>query len=208
MQPIISIELNFEWRGLPIAFSFIAKDTEGYKNLLRISTLHNYGRRQFSDIQNHLSGIALIIPETYGSLSELTELSSVADEAFIGIDQLTDKGAKFNLPTLPFPAIRYLNFADNEILAILHAVRDGVSFDESLTISSNELLQRPEAYETYFLKYFPQALKNLSALTAKIAYQFDEKLELPRFDKKRQAVEHLREEATLGLSARLEEKIY
>ncbi|MDN6065486.1 MAG: DNA polymerase III subunit alpha, partial [Lactococcus lactis] len=206
LQPIISIELNFEWRGLPIAFSFIAKDTEGYKNLLRISTLHNYGRRQFSDIQNHLSGIALIIPETYGSLSELTELSSVADEAFIGIDQLTDKGAKFNLPTLPFPAIRYLNFADNEILAILHAVRDGVSFDESLTISSNELLQRPEAYETYFLKYFPQALKNLSALTAKIAYQFDEKLELPRFDKKRQAVEHLREEATLGLSARLEEK--
>ena len=206
LQPIISIELNFEWRGLPIAFSFIAKDTEGYKNLLRISTLHNYGRRQFSDIQNHLSGIALIIPETYGSLSELTELSSVADEAFIGIDQLTDKGAKFNLPTLPFPAIRYLNFADNEILAILHAVRDGVSFDESLTISSNELLQRPEAYETYFQKYFPQALKNLSALTAKIAYQFDEKLELPRFDKKRQAVEHLREEATLGLSARLEEK--
>ena len=92
LQPIISIELNFEWRGLPIAFSFIAKDTEGYKNLLRISTLHNYGRRQFSDIQNHLSGIALIIPETYGSLSELTELSSVADEAFIGIDQLTDKG--------------------------------------------------------------------------------------------------------------------
>ncbi|MDM5144398.1 DNA polymerase III subunit alpha [Lactococcus lactis] len=99
-----------------------------------------------------------------------------------------------------------MNFADNEILAILHAVRDGVSFDESLTISSNELLQRPEAYETYFQKYFPQALKNLSALTAKIAYQFDEKLELPRFDKKRQAVEHLREEATLGLSARLEEK--
>ena len=69
-----------------------------------------------------------------------------------------------------------MNFADNEILAILHAVRDGVSFDESLTISSNELLQRPEAYETYFLKYFPQALKNLSALTAKIAYQFDEKI--------------------------------
>ncbi|KGH32904.1 DNA polymerase III subunit alpha [Lactococcus cremoris] len=206
LQPVISIELNFEWRGLPVSFSFIAKNTEGYKNLLRISTFHNYGRRQFSDIQNHLSGIALVIPETYGALSELSELAAFADEAYIGIDQQTDKGTKFNLPTLPFPAVRYLNFADNEILAILHAVRDGLSFDESLTVSSNELLQRPEAYESYFQKYFPQALTNLSVLTAKIAYQFDEKLELPRFDKKREAVEHLREEAILGLSARLEEK--
>jgi DNA polymerase-3 subunit alpha len=206
LQPVISIELNFEWQGLPVSFSFIAKNTEGYKNLLRISTFHNYGRRQFSDIQNHLSGIALVIPETYGALSELSELAAFADEAYIGIDQQTDKGTKFNLPTLPFPAVRYLNFADNEILAILHAVRDGLSFDESLTVSSNELLQRPEAYESYFQKYFPQALTNLSVLTAKIAYQFDEKLELPRFDKKREAVEHLREEAILGLSARLEEK--
>ncbi len=206
LQPVISIELNFEWRGLPVSFSFIAKNTEGYKNLLRISTFHNYDRRQFSDIQNHLSGIALVIPETYGALSELSELAAFADEAYIGIDQQTDKGTKFNLPTLPFPAVRYLNFADNEILAILHAVGDGLSFDESLTVSSNELLQRPEAYESYFQKYFPQALTNLSVLTAKIAYQFDEKLELPRFDKKREAVEHLREEAILGLSARLEEK--
>lgn len=206
LQPVISIELNFEWRGLPVSFSFIAKNTEGYKNLLRISTFHNYDRRQFSDIQNHLSGIALVIPETYGALSELSELAAFADEAYIGIDQQTDKGTKFNLPTLPFPAVRYLNFADNEILAILHAVRDGLSFDESLTVSSNELLQRPEAYESYFQKYFLQALTNLSVLTAKIAYQFDEKLELPRFDKKREAVEHLREEAILGLSARLEEK--
>ncbi len=206
LQPVISIELNFEWRGLPVSFSFIAKNTEGYKNLLRVSTFHNYDRRQFSDIQNHLSGIALVIPETYGTLSELSELAAFADEAYIGIDQQTDKGTKFNLPTLPFPAVRYLNFADNEILAILHAVRDGLSFDESLTVSSNELLQRPEAYESYFQKYFPQALTNLSVLTAKIAYQFDEKLELPRFDKKREAVEHLREEAILGLSARLEEK--
>lgn len=206
LQPVISIELNFEWRGLPVSFSFIAKNTEGYKNLLRISTFHNYDRRQFSDIQNHLSGIALVIPETYGALSELSELAAFADEAYIGIDQQTDKGTKFNLPTLPFPAVRYLNFADNEILAILHAVRDGLSFDERLTVSSNELLQRPEAYESYFQKYFPQALTNLSVLTAKIAYQFDEKLELPRFDKKREAVEHLREEAILGLSARLEEK--
>ncbi|MCT4415070.1 DNA polymerase III subunit alpha [Lactococcus cremoris] len=206
LQPVISIELNFEWRGLPVSFSFIAKNTEGYKNLLRISTFHNYDRRQFSDIQNHLSGIALVISETYGALSELSELAAFADEAYIGIDQQTDKGTKFNLPTLPFPAVRYLNFADNEILAILHAVRDGLSFDESLTVSSNELLQRPEAYESYFQKYFPQALTNLSVLTAKIAYQFDEKLELPRFDKKREAVEHLREEAILGLSARLEEK--
>ena len=33
IQPIIGIELVFELESLPVSFSFIAKNTEGYKNL-------------------------------------------------------------------------------------------------------------------------------------------------------------------------------
>nr|WP_240424450.1 DNA polymerase III subunit alpha [Lactococcus allomyrinae] len=200
IRPIIAIELSFSYDGIPISFSFIAKNTAGYKNLLRISTLHNYGRRQFDEIKGYLSDIALVVPETYGTLSGISALSAVT-ETYVSVSMLTDKQASFNLPILPFPSVRYLSFGDNETLSILHAVRDGIPFDESLTSSNAELLQRPEIYENYFRQYFPQAVTNLSALTEKISYHFDEKLELPRFDKNRDARELLREESLQGLSA-------
>lgn len=203
LQPVIGSELTFEWQGIPIAFSFIAKDTQGYKNLLRISTLYNYGRRQFTEIEAFLAGVAVVIPEAYGQLNELTRLSVIAEGAYVGIDQTTPIGTSFVLPVLAFPTVRYLNFSDHELLSILHAVRDGVRFDETLTTSHRELLQRPEGYEQYFRQHFPEALTNLSALTRGINYDFTEQLELPRFDKKRAADELLRETALTGLSARV-----
>lgn len=204
LQPIIASELSFEWQGFPIDFSFIAKNTAGYKNLLRISTLYNYGRRKFEDIEPYLTDIALVLPETYGNLSELSALCAKADELYVGISTLTEATSTFSLPTLAFPAVRYLTFSDNETLAILHAVRDGVKFDESLTHSSSELLQRPEIYEQHFRKHFPQALTNLEKLTAKISYDFSEKLALPQFDKNREGFELLREQAFSGLTAKIE----
>lgn len=200
ITPIVGIELVFEFAGLPIPFSFIAKNTEGYKHLLRISTLHNYGRRNFLDIENDLSGLALVVPEAYGNLSDLTNLSNLT-EVYVGINSLTMQTEQFRLPTLPFVSVRYLSAADSATLEVLHAVRDGVRFDESLTIGTRELLQRPEIYEQFFQKNFPESLTNLSNLTAGISYEFDEQLELPKFDKERDAGELLREMAFDGLVA-------
>ncbi|MFC4653386.1 DNA polymerase III subunit alpha [Lactococcus nasutitermitis] len=198
LQPILAIELTIDIAGLPIVLALIAKNTAGYKNLLRISSLHNYGHHVFSEIQNYLTGIALVIPEAYGNFSDLTELSKITD-TFVGISQQTDKTATFSLPTLPFPAVRYLRLPDNSTLEILHTVRDGGLFDETLTADTSQLLQRPEFYENYFQKYFPEALKNLTELSKNIHYDFDEKLELPRFDKSKNAAELLRETAEQGL---------
>ena len=207
LRPVIGTELSFEWQGLPIAFSFVAKNTKGYKNLLRISTLYNYGRRRFEDIHSYLDGLVLVVPEAYGHLSGLAALSALV-EVYVGISQQTDKTARFNLPVLPFPAVRYLVFSDHETLAVLHAVQAGVAFDEHLTLSHHELLQRPEVYENYFRQYFPQALTKLSALTEQIFYDFDEQLSLPKFDKTRDAHELLCETAELGLQKRMTSEKY
>lgn len=198
LSPVLAIELVFEFSGLPISFAFVAKNTLGYKHLLRISTLHNYGRTNFTDIENFLDGLALVVPESYGNLAALTKLSNLA-ETFVGINQFTDKNEHFLLPTLPFPATRYLSAADNSLLDILHIVRDGGIFDDSLTTGTSELLQHPELYNQLFQKNFPEALSNLSKLVADISYEFDEKLDLPRFDKNRNAADLLRETALTGL---------
>lgn len=200
LQPLLAIELTFELGDLPIPVNFLATNSQGYKNLLRILTMHNYGRTQFSEIVAHLAGLAMIVPETYGNL---TELAAVHDEIFVGIDLQTPKNAHFLYPLLAYPSVRYLTAEDHKVLEVLHAVRDSQLFNgEGLTLGHEELLQRPEVYEAFFRANFPEALKNLENLTANIHYELEEELELPRFDKSRPADEHLRSLAEQGLKNR------
>ena len=76
IQPIIGVELVFELDSLPVSFSFIAKNTEGYKNLLKISSSHNYGRHRFSDIESFLNDVVLVVPESYANLSALSQIQA------------------------------------------------------------------------------------------------------------------------------------
>jgi len=201
LKPVVGLELTFDWQGLPINFAFIAKNTLGYKHLLRILTLHNYERRDFEAIRKYLDGLALVLPEAYGNLPEMKKL---APELYVGINRETRPGESFLLPALPFPSVRYLEPEDAESLEVLHAIRDGVEFDETRLIGQGELLQRAETYQDYYQKHWPEALANLENLVADIHYETDEKLALPRFDKTREAVEHLRSSAEAGLAERLE----
>ncbi|WP_081165226.1 DNA polymerase III subunit alpha [Lactococcus garvieae] len=196
IQPIIGIELVFDLDNVPISFGFIAKNTQGYKNLLKISSSHNYGRRRFSDIEMLLDNVALVVPESYANLSVLSQIKA---ELYAGISMYTTSQTQINLPVLPFQSVRYLTLSDNESLEILHAIRDIIPYDQSLTLSNDQLLQRPEIYEKVYAKNYPQAVTNLEQLVEKISYDFSEKLGLPKFDNSRNAAELLRETAEAHL---------
>lgn len=202
LQPIIGIELVFELENLPVSVRFIAKNTEGYKNLLKISSSHNYGRRRFSDIEGLLNNVALVVPESYANLSVWSQIQA---EIYVGISTHTTGEMSFKLPALPFQPVRYLTLSDNESLEVLHAIRDLRPYDQSLTLSNDQLLQRPEFYENFYRQNNPQALANLEHLVQDISYDFSEKLELPQFDRTRNAAELLRETAEANLS---EGKVY
>jgi len=196
IQPILAIELPFQVEGLPISISFIAKNAKGYKNLLSISSYYNYGRHQLSDIENFLSDLALVIPEAYGDLSAL---SNIQAEIYVGVTPQSRLGEKYIFPLLPFPSVRYLRSDDSSVLGVLQAVREGSKYDESLMVEKSELLQRPEIYEQFFREKFPQSLVNLEQLVSQITYDFEEELELPKFDKNQEASQVLRKTAENGL---------
>lgn len=196
IQPIIGIELVFELESLPVSFSFIAKNTEGYKNLLKISSSHNYGRHRFSDIGSFLNNVVLVVPESYANLSALSQIQAVV---YVGISPTGAEGTSHQFPYLPFQSVRYLSQADNESLEVLHAIRDLMPYNQELTLSNDQLLQRPEIYEKLYAKNYPQALDNLEHLVANISYDFSGKLGLPQFDKQRDAAELLRERAEVNL---------
>ncbi|CAM3140998.1 DNA polymerase III subunit alpha [Lactococcus hircilactis] len=201
LRAVIAIELAFELFDFPMSMAFIAKNTTGYKNLLRISTLYNEGHTQFSAIKAYLSGLAIVIPEAYGDLSALTELKNQA-ELYVGITHQTSPKTTFTLPIIPFDSVRYLASFDQATLEVLHAIRNNTTFEEGKTQSNKELLLRPEVYEKFYQKNFPQALKNLSVLTENISYALTEKLDLPQFDKTQDAQILLEKMAEKGLSVR------
>lgn len=196
IQPVIGIELVFDLENLPISFSFIAKNTAGYKNLLKISSSHNYGRRRFSDIESFLDNVALVVPDSYANLSAL---SQVQGEVYAGVSMYTTAQTELKLPALPFQSVRYLTPADSESLEVLHAIRDNILYNQTLTLANEQLLQRPEVYENFYAKNHPQALANLEQLVKNISYDFSEKLDLPQFDKSKDAAELLRETAEAHL---------
>ena len=196
IQPIIAIELPFTLQGAPISFSFIAKNTKGYKNILRISTMFNYQRRDFEQIKYLLQDVAVVIPATYSDLQAVQDLTEDC-ELYVAVDEKSVNSSK--LPELPFPAVRYLNVRDYETLNLLQSIRLGEVYQEKAG-NADQLLKSAEEQERYFAAHHPQALSNLTKLLENISYDLAEHLELPKFDPKNDAAELLRTQAINGLT--------
>lgn len=66
-----------------------------------------------------------------------------------------------------FLSVRYLNAGDAETLAILHHVKNGTKYDDSLTSNHFESLRLESEVRALFDQ---QSLKNLDRLVSEISY--------------------------------------
>ncbi len=196
IQPVIGYETTLLLNSLAINFTFIAKTNTGLKNLYSISSKKNFGFNDFSDMQSHLSDVALIIPADSAIDSILSQLPQ--NDVYVGLAQPMTQG--FLRPKIPFLTVRYLNAGDAETLAILHHIKNGTKYDDSLTSNHFENLRAESDVRALF---DAESLKNLNRLVSEISYDiaFDT-LALPRFNPEKLAVEELRETAETFLKAR------
>jgi DNA polymerase-3 subunit alpha len=105
IQPVIGYETTLLLNSLAINFTFIAKTNTGLKNLYSISSKKNFGFNDFSDMQSHLSDVALIIPADSAIDSILSQLPQ--NDVYVGLAQPMTQG--FLRPKIPFLTVRYLN---------------------------------------------------------------------------------------------------
>lgn len=192
LRPVVGFETVFLLENVPVQLTFLALNTQGYHNLLKLSTRRNEGNNEFLDL---LDGLAVISPAIYESVTH--ELSKLTENFYIGLGM---EDVEVNIDkTIAFPSVRYLSAEDNETLQILHAVRDGNVIDESLILDNTESLQRPEIYEKYYSEHAPEALAKLMQLVQDIHYDLEDELELPSFDKEYDAIELLRKTTEVGI---------
>lgn len=195
LSPLIGMEANLVYEGRMIAFRLLAKNNQGYKNLMKLATELSSGQGEFTALSNYLNEIALILPS-----EEWEPGMAFESDVFIGV-RPEDAGEEFDYPVLPLHTVRYFDNADRSTIQMLHAISQNVSLSEAAICPINQLLFSPQEMESAFSD-IPDALNNLDQLVSDITYQFDTELKLPRFNRDMLAVDQLRQLAQDGLETK------
>lgn len=195
LRPLIGMEANLVYEGRMIAFRLLAKNNQGYKNLMKLATELSSGQGEFRALSNYLNEIALILPS-----EEWEPGMAFESDVFIGV-RPEDAGKEFDYPVLPLHTVRYFDNVDRSTIQMLHAISQNVSLSEVSICPMNQLLFSPQEMESAFSD-IPDALSNLDQLVSDITYQFDTELKLPRFNRDMLAVDQLRQLAQDGLETK------
>lgn len=196
IQPILGIEMTLDYAGVPLNLRFLALDSQGYRNLMKLSTLKMIGKSKWEELQHLLEGIAIIVP-VFDGIRDL----DLGKDFYIGVFPDTPQ-QDFMHKTLPLHTVRYFDTGDLETLQMLRAIRENSSLREVGHLPSNEYLLSSKQFTQAFQKNFPESLDNLEQLVAGVHYEINTELKLPRFNPERPAVEELRERAEAGLKAK------
>lgn len=194
IRPVLGLELTLDIQeNLSVTFYLIARDTQGYKNLMKVSSRQMTNGIQLEDLNDYLQGIAVIIP-----YFEDLESISVPFDYYIGVD-IHSEEREYNKPILPLHTVRYFNTNEVETLHMLHAIRDNVSLKDAPLVPQNQHLVACDILTQAFEQKFPKALENLEQLVSTIQYDFNSELKLPRFNRQKPAQEELVELTQSGL---------
>ena len=65
IQGLLGLDLNLVKDGQPLSLRLLAINSQGYRNLMKVSTLIMLDKKEWSDIQHLMQGLALIVPTYY-----------------------------------------------------------------------------------------------------------------------------------------------
>lgn len=192
LAPILGLELSYTYQELTFPLYLIAKNSQGYKDLMKISSRQQLDGSLPQNWESYQSSLALIVPYREG----LEGIDLPFD--YWGVT-VSSPAKAYDRPILPLHTVRYFQEEDTESLRVLHAIRDNTPLKETPFPKAHQLLYPAGAMAERFSQLFPESLTHLENLVSGISYQFDTDLKLPRFNRQRPAVDELRERAEQGL---------
>ena len=164
IKPVIAFETTCVIDSLPIQLSFIAKSSEGLRNLYRISSKKNFGFHTLSDMASHFSDVAIVVGSDYAVDNILKKLPK--EDVYVGLLKPTVQ--EFTRPKVPFLSVKYIDPMDANTLTILEHIKNGTKVDASLTVAHSENLH---AESTVTEQFDQKSLQNLDKLVSSIHYQ-------------------------------------
>lgn len=146
IKPIIGLCLKIK------SYSFVlyAKDENGYKCLLKLSTINSEKEITKEDLKKYSNNLICIVPIESGKL--YNHLKVIYSDIFIGYKNINER-QKYQFNNMVyFNETLYLNKDDKRYLNYLYGIRDGISF-ENIQIDNNDhyLLSYEEFINNYSL---------------------------------------------------------
>ena len=116
IKPIIGLELSVK----EIKILLYAKNNDGYKNLIKLSTIRSYRELVIEDLVEYRDNLILIMPFSFYD----EEIYLIYEDRFIGYSSLLDKNKNSDRKVL-ITDVRYLNKNEGIYLDYAKMIRDG-----------------------------------------------------------------------------------
>lgn len=194
IKPIIGIELKINDSKILL----YAKNKDGYKNLIKLSTLISDRELVIDDLVKYKDNLILIMPtSTYDDT-----IYNIYEDKFIGYSTKEEK-VKINKPKVFINDVSYLEKEDYKYLDYLYMIKDGkvIGEYELNTHVGKYLMNGREVESICDIEDIKNTINIANNCNLNIEYTPDL---LPIYDKNIDAYEYLRNLCYKGLNKRLE----
>lgn len=200
IKPIIGLEVKLK----DYVIILFAKNYNGYKELLKVSTIQSEGLINISDISKYNNNCIAVIPFVY--IDRFTEISSIFTDCYIGYKNKKEEKESLIISKniVFFPLNLYQNPSEESILGYLYRIRDGKTIlDECEYDIKDHNINKNDIYSLTT----NQGLINTTLISDKCIIEFPEaKNLLPIFDCD-DPKKYLFELCKAGLKKRLQSEI-
>ena len=128
IKPVIGLEVNLE----DFTIVIYAKNYEGYKSLIKLSTIQSERVVDIEDLKKYNKGVIVVLPFTYKDKFNL--LGDIYIDLYLGFNsQLEEKESLIITKNIVFfRESLYLNKNDEEYLNYLYRIRDGKTITDEI----------------------------------------------------------------------------
>ena len=195
IKPIIGMEVD----SINTRYILLAKNNNGYKNLIKISTIVSERDIDINDLNTYKDDIILIMP--FSNFNE--EIFNVFEDSFIGYSTIDEKKLIDTIKRRVFiNDVSYIDKEDYKYLDYLYMIRDDKRLGEiELGTHKNKHLLSKEEYESVVDNDTLQNMKYISD-TCSVSLEYRDGL-LPIYDKDIDSYEYLTNLCNKGLNKRL-----
>jgi len=197
LKPIIGLELEVDESILLL----YAKNNEGYKNLIKLSTISSERKLTYEDLNTYKDNLILIMPSLFFN----EKIYHLYEERFIGYSNEQEKTTIQDRKVL-INNVRYLNKKDSIYLDYAKMIKDGKIIGEyELNTNNNchlltkeEVMNLSDTIDIENTKYI--------ADNCNVTLSYQDNL-LPIYDENINSKEHLKKLSHKGLNKRLNGEI-
>lgn len=137
IKPVIGLELELD----EFIIVIYAKNYNGYKNLIKLSTIQNEKKLTIEDIKKYNSEVITVLPFEYKT--NYSQLKEIYKELYLGYSNKQEEKESLLITNniVFFKKNLYLTKTEDNILKYLYKIRDGKTQldDFNYTINNNEL---------------------------------------------------------------------